>query len=948
MDMKRLLICLLLIIYHFSLLTPVTAQTAITTQEAKSLYANTSKNRVSIHDPSVVYNHQNNRYYIFGSHKAGAYTTDFKNWAQANPTWQVGSNTNASNSTAFVTPAVTKVKKGGVEVDFPAFNAMEWSARTDADYNVDDNMWAPDVIWNTAMQKWCMYLSINGDAWHSSIILLTADNITGPYTYQGPVVICGFQDNGHSYKGTDLELAIGPQSSLPTRYNVGNNWGRRWPHTIDPAVFYDEEGKLWLVYGSWSGGIWVLELDEQTGLRDYDVTYPSTNGSSDGVTSDPYFGTKIAGGYYVSGEGPYIEHIGNYYYLFVSYGGFAPDGGYEMRVFRSQNPDGPYVDAMNRNAIFSSYTMNYGKNGDTRGEKIMGSYNGWGFQSVGECAQGHNSVIAANDGRTYLVCHTKFNNGTIGHQVRVHQLFQNRDGWLVASPFEYNGEDISDADLTSPSSSLTAQMITGTYQLLIHKYGMDYENYEEMTPVNIELAADGTVSGARTGTWEIEEGTSYFTIKLGATFYKGVIYEEVMDGRSIHAVSFTAASSAGVNVWGYKMHPKYAVAWQVNNQKVPVANNQQIKQNVELADMDQQVDNVTIEWSSSNPAIINEYGRYAPAGLTEDTPVTLTARVSSADYYWSQAYNVKALSEENAKTDQPWTDGLLAYYGFDNEPLANTLNTAQQAQLLQNGSTAVPTLNADDPLRNGQTVHLSAGANGKESYVSIPNPLFGQELADGATLAFWVKRIDNNLWDALYGFTTGNARLYMTGNLYTGFNDGAGHWLDINHPERVQPTNLSVGKWHHVVVTFSRTASAASGGVMVYIDGNVKSRDDFNGSLDGTDVTTKRGFEYDRVVDLISSSEKLYLGYGSFWGSPNVSFDDVMLYDRALSYNEVMGLRQMVNRVFDASVFDASGIRTIHNDASIMQNGIYDLQGRRVERPTKGLYIVNGKKVFVK
>ena len=27
---------------------------------------------------------------------------------------------------------------------------------------------------------------------------------------------------------------------------------------------------------------------------------------------------------------------------------------------------------------------------------------------------------------------------------------------------------------------------------------------------------------------------------------------------------------------------------------------------------------------------------------------------------------------------------------------------------------------------------------------------------------------------------------------------------------------------------------------------------------------------------------------------------------------------------------------------------VYDLQGRRVEKPTKGLYIVNGKKIVIK
>ena len=32
--------------------------------------------RVSVHDPSVVWNPQNNTYYIFGSHRAAAKSTD--------------------------------------------------------------------------------------------------------------------------------------------------------------------------------------------------------------------------------------------------------------------------------------------------------------------------------------------------------------------------------------------------------------------------------------------------------------------------------------------------------------------------------------------------------------------------------------------------------------------------------------------------------------------------------------------------------------------------------------------------------------------------------------------------------------------------------------------------------------------------------------------------------
>ena len=49
-----------------------------------------------------------------------------------------------------------------------------------------------------------------------------------------------------------------------------------------------------------------------------------------------------------------------------------------------------------------------------------------------------------------------------------------------------------------------------------------------------------------------------------------------------------------------------------------------------------------------------------------------------------------------------------------------------------------------------------------------------------------------------------------------------------------------------------------------------------------------------------------------------------------------------------AIVFDdeTTGIKSVSNGQSTMNNVVYDLQGRRVAQPTKGLYIVNGKKVI--
>lgn len=919
------------------------AQTELTTTEAKSLYKNVSKKRQSVHDPSVVYEPTSKRYYIFGSHRAQAYTTDLQNWTWFSSPWKVGSNNNASNANAFVTPKVTKVKKGGVEVDLPAFNAKDWAARTDASYNIDGNMWAPDVIYNPVMQKWCQYLSVNGDKWHSSIILLTSDKIEGPYEYQAPVVISGFDNGSHSYKETDLELVLGTQTTLPSRYNTWvNTQILGMPNNIDPCVFYDEEGKLWMAYGSWSGGIFMLELDEETGLRDYDVTYSTTDG-------DPYFGKRIAGGYYVSGEGAYIEYIGGYYYLFMSYGFLDQKGGYEMRVFRSKNPNGPYTDGGNRSAVFTSYSLNYGPNAAARGEKLMGPYSDWGFMPKGERSQGHNSVIDAPDGRTYLIYHTRFcdANKTAfeGHEVRVHQLFQNKNGWLVASPFEYNGETITNEDIKT-KQPFAKEEITGTYQLLIHPFANDHNNLVQVTPVTIKLNADGSITGSKTGKWSIEEGTHYITLTLAGTVYNGIVYEETMDYTNMHAVAITTVSNGGVSAWAYKYHPKYELGYQIKNQKMPVSNNLSFKKNVDLyGSMTLYNDQTSLEWTSSNPAVINDYGKYYPLGLEEDTEVTLTARLTCGNYYWQESYQVKAASEANAKyATETWADGMVAHYDFDGEELTNKLNANEKAQLKKNSTAALPTIDNTEKLRNGNTVHLNFGANGKESYVAIPNPLKGKELNNGATISFFVKRTDENLWDALLGMSDGTQRLYMTGNLYVGFNDGNGNYIDINHPETVKTGKLVPGKWDMVTITFLRTVNSTSGGITIYVNGN-KTTDKYKESLNGKEATTKSGFDYNLILDLMASCDELWLGNGSFWGSADARFDDVIVYDRALSMLEVMGLNQMTDRGDTDGVTDGIEenviIRKCHNE-------LYDLQGRRVVNPRNGLYIKNGKKILVR
>ena len=539
--------------------TPTPTPTPGDDDEVQTLGGSDLKH-VTVHDPSVVWDPTSQMYYIFGSHRANAKSSNLLAWNTVTVPFATATIGDAAPNVAFTTPAVTKVKKGGAEVNFPAFDAQAWAKRGNPAYDIKGNLWAPDVIYNKKLGKWCMYMSVNGDNWYSSIVLMTSDNITGPYLYQGPVVISGFH-TGNAYKDTDLELVLGTQTSLPSRYKTpwASTSKPSYPNCIDPCVFYDESGKLWMSYGSWSGGIFMLELDEATGLRDYDVTY------AENTTSDPYFGTKIAGGYYASGEGSYIEYISGYYYLFMSYGGLAAggvssdynNGGYQMRVFRSKNPDGPYVDSKNANAVFEKFYTDFGPNEDdgNRGVNIFGAYGEWGKQTIGassERSQGHNSVIAAEDGRAYLVYHTRFQNKGENHEVRVHQLFQNEDGWLVAAPFEYTGEVAKTAKIAKKQYVATSN-VPGKYKLLLHKYKLNHLTKEYSQPVEVTLDASGNITGGFSGKWSVKEGTSYFTITDNGQTYKGVMVEQTLEPSNDRTPAFTLLnSSTGETMWGYK------------------------------------------------------------------------------------------------------------------------------------------------------------------------------------------------------------------------------------------------------------------------------------------------------------------------------------------------------------------------------------------------------------
>ena len=467
---------------------------------------------VSCHDPSIVVGTDKEGkkcYYIFGSHLSWAKSYDLENWVSFT------NNINAHYQSIFAEP-------------------KKWSAHGSSNYPLTGYMWAPDVIYNTTMNKWCMYMSIDGDNWYSSIVLLTADEVEGDWEYQGIVVYSGFRTADY-YDETDVAKATG-ETTIASRY-TDKKWGDYYPNNIDACTFYDDDGNLYMSYGSWSGGIFLLELDEETGLRDYSVTYENS------IHSDPYFGKKIAGGKYVSGEGSYIQKIGDYYYLFMSYGNLEAKGGYNVRVFRSERPDGDYVDALGNDPYYDTYVFNYNL---PIGERLFGGYK-WRSQSVAQVAQGHNSAFVDDDGRAYMVFHTRTSDGSEGHFVKVHQLFVNKNGYLVAAPYRTSGEKL-DATMNR------VEEVAGDYDLIIHNLDIDYASYEVNTPVSITLNEDGTISGEYEGTWSIEDGTSYITLEFNSDVYEGVVLKQCIEDTTVETVVFTAVGdSTQITIWGSRI-----------------------------------------------------------------------------------------------------------------------------------------------------------------------------------------------------------------------------------------------------------------------------------------------------------------------------------------------------------------------------------------------------------
>ena len=176
------------------------------------------------------------------------------------------------------------------------------------------------------------------------------------------------------------------------------------------------------------------------------------------------------------------------------------------------------------------------------GLKLSGNY----YLPSLDCAYmatGHNSAFIDEDGKMYVVYHTRFDEGTEYHEPRVHQMLINEEGWPCELPYATNGETVS-------ATGYDEEKLVGKYYVINQGTKIDAEIAE---PVILYLTDRGNVYGdGVTGTWEAKKDTYYMTITIDEVTYSGV-FCEMQDEAGTTVMTFSAVG-ANESVWGVRYY----------------------------------------------------------------------------------------------------------------------------------------------------------------------------------------------------------------------------------------------------------------------------------------------------------------------------------------------------------------------------------------------------------
>ena len=695
---------------------------------------------VTVHDPSIVTSGDD--IWAFGSHGASAHTTDLMSWQQH--TVDLSQNPdNALFDDVYAELAET----------------FEWAQTS--------TLWAADVIQLPDGRYAMYYNACEGSSPRSALGLAVSDDVDGPYENQGILLKSGMTGESE---------------------NPGETYdGRVHPNTVDPDAFYDANGDLWMVYGSYSGGIFLLQLDAATG-----EPLPGQG-----------YGTHLVGGNHSRIEAPTIQYDAEtgYYYLYLSFGGLDVTGGYDVRVARSQSVTGPYLDAQGNDMrdvksdpslpLFDDVSI------QPYGVKLMGGHlfgrelgdPGTG-PGTGYVSPGHTSWYRDPDtGRTFLVFHARFPGAGELHEVRVHQMWMNADGWPVVSPMRYAGET---------AGKVKRADVIGTWQLI--DMGKDI-TATAAAASDVDFGKTGRITGAVDGTWKLT-GQHTATLTVDGESYAGVFAPVWDPDLQAWSTGFTAVSEAGVTLWGRKtVEVTDAAAVEAVIADLSLGDTSAVTVDLELPMSG--TGGTTISWVSSDPVVVAADGTVTRPGIGEaDAHVTLTATVANGAASASVSFELVVLARTPGVLAGAWAfDGSLSDTGGS---FADA--TATGARI--DAPAAAPAAFVADGVA-GSALHLD-GSGG----VRLPDGLVP---GSSYSVSLWLRPEELTPYtSAFFAAASPDSWVSLVPRGHDGVGGSTMLWSGAQWYDAGTGRSLPLGEWSHVAFVVDRGAAS------VYIDGELR------------------------------------------------------------------------------------------------------------------------------
>lgn len=307
---------------------------------------------------------------------------------------------------------------------------------------------------------------------------------------------------------------------------VGTNNVGTQTNGIDPSVIVTPEGEHWMVYGSSWDGIYLVQLNPETGL--------SMKGGDRGkrIAHRGFTGSKVNGN--IEGAELIYNKEQKKYYIFIAYDWLATK--YNIRVGRSDHIEGPYYDIFDQNLnekkdnypmIVAPYKFNH--------------HAGW--QGVSHC------TVFEDQGQYYVAHQGRPGNDFYYMDMHVRQLFWTKDGWPVASPERYAALPLKKFDQSG---------VEGKWEMIDFKYkivpGFENEQTEPDFQISesIEINADGTLSTSSSDSWSFNY--PWLTLNIGHKSVEvhvsvGRDWENKVDSTLV----FTGIKENGLPLWGKKL-----------------------------------------------------------------------------------------------------------------------------------------------------------------------------------------------------------------------------------------------------------------------------------------------------------------------------------------------------------------------------------------------------------